>query len=104
MKMITEMGLQDYQIRQIIKGYRIMAKIDEITCGEINGPILPLVSFIENMLPAFARTFVDGAYTAEHEELREIVLSEKSDDEVIPILLAAEQPDQFIGWKRKESS
>ena len=85
MMLITEMGLPDYYVNSIISDYRKLVKLSEaIPDGD---PFRSLLHFLEDIIPAFKNTLVDGNVVDEYYRLRELAMSSEDDDKVIAILL-----------------
>lgn len=95
MMLITEMGLPDYYVNKIISDYRKLVKLSEaIPEGD---PFRSLLNFMEDIIPAFKNTLVDGEIIDEYYWLRELAMSNADDACVIPVLLR-ETPLQENGY------
>ena len=87
MTVITEMGLQDWEIKGIIVDYRKLVKLEEALSCTTDAPFLSLISFMEKMLPVFKNDLISGELGENYDSIRKLVVSDMGDEELINILL-----------------
>lgn len=87
---ITEMGLQDWEIKDIITDYRKLVKLDEALSCTTDAPFINLISFMEKLFPAFQNDLISGDLGDDYDSIRELVVSDMDDEELVNILLCKE--------------
>lgn len=90
MAIITDMGLQDWQIRDVIADYRKLVKLDEALSCTTDAPFINLISFMETLLPAFQNDLISGDLGDNYYSIRKLVVSDMDDEELMDILLCKE--------------
>lgn len=110
MALITEMNLSEWTIKGIISDYRKLLKVDEALSGSGNSTFINLLSFIEDMLPAYVKEKKEGEICEGYYTIREMVLSDMDEDALINVLLCVNDDDGkthsdnsgvFVAEKRK---
>ena len=84
---ITEMGLQDWEIKDIIADYRKLVKLDEALSCTTDAPFINLISFMETLFPAFQNDLISGDLGDDYYSIKELVVSDMDDEELMKILL-----------------
>lgn len=84
---ITEMGLQDWEIKDIIADYRKVVKLDEALSCTTDEPFINLISFMETLFPAFQKDLISGDLGDDYNSIKELVVSDMDDEELMKILL-----------------
>ena len=88
---ITEMGLPDWEMKEIVAEYRKLVKLDEVLSCTTDTPFIHLISFMEKLLPAFEKELISGDLGNNYETLRELVTSDIDDEKMMNILLCQER-------------
>ena len=84
---ITDLNLQDWEIKRIITGYRKLLKLSEAIADYESAPFTDLIWHIESLLPAFANEHKSGEIGEGYRALQQKVMSDISIDELMEILL-----------------
>ena len=84
---ITEIGLQDWEIKDIIADYRKLVKLDEALSCTTDAPFINLISFMETLFPAFQNDLISGDLGDDYYSIKELVVSDMDDEELMKILL-----------------
>ena len=85
---ITDMNVPDYEINRIIADYRKLLKLSAAIEDFSAAPFADLITFIEDLLPAFRSEHKDGEIGEGYYALQETVRSDDIDlDELVKLLL-----------------
>ncbi len=87
---ITEMGLEDCEIQDIITDYRKLVKLDEALSCTTDAPFINLISFMEKLFPAFQNDLMNGDLGDKYDNMRKLVVSGMDDEGLMNILLCKE--------------
>lgn len=84
---ITDLNLQDWEIKRIITDYRKLLKLSEALTDIDSAPFSDLIWYIESLFPAFANEHKSGEIGEGYLALQQRVMSDISIDELMEILL-----------------